>query len=335
LTGSISDITLILDISLSGVNQILLRRRSSDKPWQWAVLFVIFSILVIPFYCLTRRTWRPLLYTFAGVSSVSLLWGVIIGFLEGFTGKNYQDHSIAEFLLSLGCLAAVYGCGYLSVKHLRDNAWRVSRGDQSLGLREGFQETSSAKEVLIGSEQQGPTKIQGRRIGLNHVFAAIAVIGVLLTAGYAIHTTTVESTIKANPILAAVAKTGSTIKIKHFDCGDLYGYYDSTLDTLQICTAVHDDQLFSSKEATIRHEAWHLVQACSAIKTKDDEWGEFHLVNTPLLTGKSLTPDESKYISDTYEVQDHAIEKEALLAETHLTDGQIIQAIEEKCYLPE
>jgi hypothetical protein len=318
---------------LLSVNQVVLRRRSSDKPWQWAVLFVIFSILSIPFYCLTRRTWKPLLYTFASFSSVSLLWAFIVGFIEGFTGNNYQDHSIAEFLLLLGCLAAVYGSGYFSVKHLRDNALRVSRIDKSPNKIEASWESSSSEEMP--AEQQVTTKPQRQRIRTNNVFAAIAILVILLIAGYAIHTTAVEATIKANPVLAAVAKTGTNIKIKHFYCGDMYGFYDSAIDTLQICTAVHDDQLFSSKEATIRHEAWHLVQACSAMKTNDGEWGEFHLVNSPLLAGKSLTPDEIKYIEEVYEEEDYAIEKEALLAETHLTDGQIIQAIEEKCYLPE
>lgn len=277
----------------------------------------------------------PLIYTFAGLGSVSFLWGVIIGFIEGFTGNNYQSNAIAEFLLSLGCLAAVYGCGYVSVKHVRDNALRTLRGDQSIISRQTSHEMSAMEEVPTDSGHQEPAKLQRLRTSPNHVFAAIAILGVLLTAGYAIHTTTVESTIKANPVLAAVADTGATIMIKHFNCGDMYGHYNSLTNTLQICTAVHNDQLFSSKEATIRHEAWHLVQACSAVKTKDDEWGKFHLVNSPLLAGKSLTPDESKFISDAYEDQDHAIEKEAFLAETHLTDSQIIQAIEEKCYFPE
>lgn len=314
------------------MNQVALRRKCSDKPWQWAVLFVILSILVIPFYCLTRRTWRPLLYTFAGVSSISLLWGIIVGLLEGLTSQNYQDHPVSESILYLGCLAAVYGCGFFSVKQVRDNAQRVARNDKSLCLEKTVHESSIAEDVPKDLGEHESLELQRRKKRTNYVFAALAICGFLLTAGYAIHTTTVESTIKANPVLAAVAKTGTNIKIKHFNCGEMYGFYDSAIDTLQICTAVHDDQLFSSKEATIRHEAWHLVQACSAVKTKDDEWGEFHLVNSPLLAGKSLTPDEVKYIEEVYDEQDYAIEKEALLAETHLTDGQIIQAIEEKCY---
>ena len=335
MTGSISHSTLNLGISLSDVNQIVLRRRSSDKPWQWAVLFVLFSVLAIPVYCLTRRTWRPFLYTFAGLGSVSLLWGIVIGFIEGFTGNNYQGNSISEFLLSLGCLAAVYGSGYFSVKHLRDNALRILRDDQSPMQRRTSQESSPVEEVPFSSEQQEQAKFQRRTIRPNRIFAAVVIPCVLLTAGYAIHTTTVETTIKANPVLSAVAKTGTIVKIKHFDCGEMYGYYDSSIDTLQICAAIHDDQLFSSKESTIRHEAWHLVQACSAVKTKDDEWGEFRLVNYPLLAGNSLTPDEEKYIAENYEKDSFDIESEALLAETHLTDGQIIQQIEEKCYFPE
>jgi len=275
------------------------------------------------------------LYTFAGIGSVSLFWGIIVGFLEGFTGKNYQDNSVSEFLLSLGCLAAVYGCGYFSVKHLRDNALRVLRGDKSPSLNKSLHESSVNEEVLIGSGQQQQPRFQGQWFRPNRIFAAVVIPCVLLTAGYAIYTTTVETTIKANPVLSAVAKTGTTVKIKHFDCGEMYGYYDSSIDTLQICAAIHDDQLFSSKESTIRHEAWHLVQACSAVKTKDDEWGEFHLVNSPLLAGKVLTPDDEKYIAENYEKDSFDIESEALLAETHLTDGQIIQQIEEKCYFPE
>jgi hypothetical protein len=310
-------------------------RRSSDKPWQWAVLFVFLSILLIPIYCFTRRTWRPLLYTFAGLGSVSLFWGLVVGFLEGFTGNNYQENSIAEFLLSLGCISSIYGCGYFSVKHLRNNALMIVRGDKSSGLKESPREASIVEELPIASGRKEGTGSQRLWIRPNRLLAAVVIPCVLLTAGYAIHTTTVETTIKANPVLSAVAKTGTTVKIKHFDCGDMYGYYDSSIDTLQICAAIHDDQLFSSKESTIRHEAWHLVQACSAVKTKDDEWGEFHLVNSPMLEGKALTPDDEKYIAENYEQDSFDIESEALLAETHLTDGQIIQQIEEKCYFPE
>jgi hypothetical protein len=316
-----------------GVNQFVLRRRSGDKPWQWAFLFVIFSILVIPFYCITRRTWKPLLYTFAAIGSASLLWGLIIGFIEVFTGNDYQDHSISSSLLSLGCLVAIYGSGYVSVMKIRDNALKVLRVDKSPSKREASREASSKEEMP--AEQQVTTKYQRRQVVTNNVLAVIAILTLLLTAGYAVHLATVESTIKTNPVLAAVARTGTNIKIKHFYCGDMYGFYDSAVDTLQICTAVHDDQLFSSKEATIRHEAWHLVQACSAMKTNDGEWGEFHLVNSPLLAGKSLTPDEVKFVEEVYEEEDYAIEKEALLAETRLTDGQIIQAIEELCYFYE
>jgi len=82
-------------------------------------------------------------------------------------------------------------------------------------------------------------------------------------------------------------------------------------------------------------EAWHLVQACSAVKSKDDEWGNLVVVDSPLLSGKKLTPDEEKYIVDNYNKDSYGIESEAFLAESYLTDGQIIQAIEGKCYFPE
>jgi len=316
-----------------GLNQVHLQRMCGDKPWQWAVLFVIFSFLAIPFYCFTRRTWRPFIYIFAGVGCVSLVWGIAVKLIEAFTGNNFHGNSVSESLLYSGSLVAIYGCGYFSVNSLRRNALAISRGDAFPFARNAAQATSYETELSASHQVFVPPRKP--HIRPNHVFVIFAIMAFLLTAGYAIYSTAVESTIKSNPVLSAVAKTGTLTKIKHFNCGDMYGFYDSSIDTLQICAAVHDDQLFSSKEATIRHEAWHLVQACSAVKTKDDEWGEFQLVDSPLLAEKSLTPEESKYISDVYEVQDHAIEKEAFLAETHLTDGQIIQAIEEKCYFPD
>ncbi|MEA5400067.1 hypothetical protein VB734_08450 [Synechococcus sp. BA-124 BA4] len=315
------------------MNQSTLRLRSSDKPWQWAVLFTLFSVATVPFYCFTRKTWKPFVYVFASISSALVLWALIIGIIEGFTVGNYQEAPIAESLLYIGCIAAIYGGGYYSVHSLRKSAVATIRGSASSDDRDIALSPTSEADLTGSTDSVSPR--QAALTSSQRFAVLISSIIVLLIGGYAVHTTTVEATIKANPVLSAVAKTGTEVKIKHFDCGDIYGYYDSSIDTLQICTAVHDDQLISSKESTIRHEAWHLVQACSAVKSKDDEWGRFDLVSSPLLATKSLTADENRYISENYEERQRSVESEALLAESHLTDGQIIQAIKEKCYFPE
>ncbi|MEB3185778.1 MAG: hypothetical protein VKM97_07835, partial [Cyanobacteriota bacterium] len=296
----------------------------------WAFLFALLSAITVPFYCISRRTWKPFLYVFGGISAVSFLWSFFVGFIDGLVGSNYQNNSIALLILYASSVAITYLCGYHAVSDIQKSAIEILRGNHD-------QVSQYASTLEATSPQSNATRaisVASRIRALkrpNKIFAITTSAVVLLTSAYAIYTTAVEATIKSNPVLAAVAATGTTIQIKHFNCGDTYGYYDSGSDTLEVCTAVHDDQLFSSKESTIRHEAWHLVQACSSIKKKNDPWGNLVLVDTPLLTGKTLSSDEEKYIAENYELESHKIESEALLAETYLTDGQIIQAIEKKC----
>lgn len=310
-----------------------IHRRSFDKPWQWAFLFTLFAFATLPFYCITRRTWKPLFYVSGCFGSIALVWSFLVGFLDGLLRTNYQESPVAESLLVVGLIASIYGGGFYSVQALRRGAIETKKGCVNFSGGDVADSPSTSLESLLRSNSSSGSPL-GRFRTKHYAVGAIIVV-FLLTGSYAIHTTAVESTIKANPILASVAKAGVEVKIKHFDCGNMFGFYDSSTNTLQVCTSVHDDQLFSSKESTIRHEAWHLVQACSAVKSKDDEWGNFAVVDSPLLADKSLTPDDVKYIADNYDKESHGIESEALLAEMHLTDGQIIQAIEEKCYFPE
>lgn len=306
-------------------------RRSFDKPWQWAFLFALLAPATLLFYCVTRKTWKPFFYISGCFGIVVFIWSLVVEILDGLLGTNYNESPFAESLLIIGLIASIYVGGFYSVAALRRSAIETKtvyfdqvRGGNSQVLSSAFVDPLLARTSSLA--------FRASKLRFKYPVLVIAVVLIVSTGGYAIYTTAVESTIKANPILSAVAKTGAKVKIKHFNCGNMFGFYDSGTNTLQICTSVHDDQLFSSKESTIRHEAWHLIQACSTVKTKNDEWGNFAVVEPRLLADKSLTSDEVKYIADNYDADSRGIESEALLAEMHLTDGQIIQFIDDKCY---
>jgi hypothetical protein len=137
--------------------------------------------------------------------------------------------------------------------------------------------------------------------------------------------------IMQNPVVAAVAATGTKIRIKHFNCEDMHGYYEVMSDTMQICTAAHGNQLETSKESTIRHEAWHVVQACASAK-KDDEWGDLVALNPPILLNAKLSGDDEELIRESYPMEEWNTEREARLAELFMTDMNVIEYLQEYCY---
>ncbi len=315
--------------------------RATDSPKQWAFWFLLLYPLAAPIYAITRRNWSVLANTIAFLFSVSIIWELAKYFINAFWSYDIDSNSILDGVFTIFVWVGITLVAYYSIRSVVAVAKSETNRSQN-------QEFVRLEPPDLSNPKSHPRHRHPRRSvqeTITFLLGAIKshkklsyVLGgllVLVMGAYALYTSTVEATIKSNPVLAAVAATGTEIRIKHFNCGDMYGFYDSGTDSLEICTAVHDDKLFSSKESTIRHEAWHLVQACSAVKTKNDEWGRFAEVNSPLLAGKSLGVEDQKYVSDNYDKQDHAIETEALLAEFNLTDGQIISAIEEKCYFPE
>jgi hypothetical protein len=311
--------------------------RASDSPKQWAVWFLLFYPLAAPIYAITRKNWSVLANTLASIFAISILWETLKFAIASLWSYDIDGSAILDAIYTLTVWIGISISAYYSVQHVvsqaRSNldAPNVNEysSDNTASRKQGQKRSIGRRSVQELMPRIPPIKGKGKTF----VFSLGALL-VILVGSYAIYTTTVESTIKSNPVLAAVSATGTTVRVKHFNCGETYGYYDSGADTLEICTAVHDDQLFSSKESTIRHEAWHLVQACSSVKSKDDPWGDLVMVKSPLLADTTLTPEEKKYISDNYSKEFHGIESEALAAESHLTDGQIIQAIEEKCYFP-
>jgi len=315
--------------------------RATDSPKQWAFWFLLLYPLAAPIYAITRRNWSVLANTLAFLFSVSIVWELAKYFINAFWSYDIDSNSILDGVFTIFVWVGITLVAYYSIR----SVVAVAKSETNPSQNQEF----ARLEPLDSNNPKSHTRHRHHRRSVqetitfllsalkphkkfSYVFGGLLV---LVIGAYALYTSSVEATIKSNPVLAAVSATGTEIRIKHFNCGDIYGYYDSGTDSLEICTAVHDDKLFSSKESTIRHEAWHLVQACSAVKTKNDEWGRFVEVNSPLLSGKSLSDEDLKYVYENYDKQDQAIEAEAFLAEFNLTDGQIIKAIEEKCYFPE
>ncbi len=313
--------------------------RANDSPKQWAVWFLLFYPLAAPIYAITRRNWSVLTNTLAISFAISILWEIAKFIIKSLWSYDIDTNVVLDLLFTLTIWIGISVVGFYSVRQVVEQARGLGPASDPL---DAITLSSATLKVNVSGASKQRRSVQELIPKLQPLKGRSKIIAFVLGGffivafgSYAIYTSTVEATIKSNPVLAAVAATGTTIQIKHFNCGVTYGYYDSGSDTLEVCTAVHDDQLFSSKESTIRHEAWHLVQACSAVKSKDDEWGNLVVVDSPLLAGKKLTADEEQYIVDNYNKDSYGIESEALLAETHLTDGQIIQAIDEKCYFTE
>ncbi len=312
--------------------------RATDSPKQWAVWFLLIYPLAAPIYAYTRRNWSVLANTLAFLFAISIFWELAKYFIKGVWSYDIDGNAIIDLVFSIIVWAGIALVGYHSIRIVVTAARsEINLSQVQDTVRSESVHSCNPKSIMSSRRHRRSLRetiafLSGAVSSHKKTSYALGGVLVLVIGAYALYTSTVEATIKSNPVLAAVSATGTTIRIKHFNCGDMYGIYDSGSDSLEICTAAHDNQLFSSKESTIRHEAWHLVQACSAVKTKDDEWGMFAEVNSPLLADKSLSEEDKKYVSDNYEKQDHAIETEAVLAELNLTDGQIIQAIEDKCY---
>ena len=72
--------------------------------------------------------------------------------------------------------------------------------------------------------------------------------------------------IYANPVIQAVQSTGTEVLVRHASCSDkkLMGYFqydgDKDIDRVVLCADNHTN--ISDLADTIRHEAWHVVQAC-------------------------------------------------------------------------
>lgn len=139
-----------------------------------------------------------------------------------------------------------------------------------------------------------------------------------------------DQTIKSNPLLKMARLSETSVKIYYLFCGDTYGTYDTSTDTLTICSTAHSgDQILSSRESTIRHEVWHIVQACE-YAFQNNKWGGITPVKNLFLDTQTL-PNDVRQLLNNYPPSDSKIEEEAFKAETFLSDYLIAEVFSDKC----
>lgn len=140
----------------------------------------------------------------------------------------------------------------------------------------------------------------------------------------------VDQTIKSNALLKLARESNTSVKVEYLFCGDTYGTYDSSSDTLTICSTAHNSSTtFNSRESTIRHEVWHIVQACAQAK-RSKQWGGFTTIKPAGLDSHEV-PLEVKEALKEYPVDSQEVEKEAFLAEAFLSDYLIEKEFRMQC----
>lgn len=142
----------------------------------------------------------------------------------------------------------------------------------------------------------------------------------------------VDSTIKANPLLQTAREYNVIVDVKYFGCGNVYGTYDASSEILTICNSAHTGKsTFESRESTIRHEIWHVIQACNGFN-QTREKGNVIPVRSSTLFSYELPDDLAGFVNQ-YPVEVREIEEEAVRAETFLSDYLIEAELRSHCAL--
>jgi len=156
-------------------------------------------------------------------------------------------------------------------------------------------------------------------------FLSLGVLGICIS--YLIG---VDQTIKSNPLLQMVRDSNTSVNIEYAFCGEYYGYYDVSNDILMICSSAHDGKsTFSSRESTIRHEVWHIIQACDHA-AQVGKWGEISTIEGHSLDELPLTAEIISAL-ENYSADDKLLEAQAFRAETYLSDYLIEQEFKTYC----
>lgn len=154
---------------------------------------------------------------------------------------------------------------------------------------------------------------------------ALGVVGICIS--YLIG---VDQTIKSNPLLQMVRNSTTVVNIEYISCGKYYGSYDIQNDKLTICSTAHDGKsTFSSRESTIRHEVWHIIQSCDHA-AQVGKWGDISPIEG---LGLDELPLPAEFVSalKTYPAEYRPFEEQAFRAETYLSDYLIQQEFETYC----
>ena len=290
-------------------SESFLRRRLQARPFVWMALFIGIPCFAVPGYAIYCRSWRPILNWIAAFVAAFAISALIYFGCES-VGYAYED-SWAETLVTPLIYGLASGLAGLQAARL-------------LRLDAKSREPGSVDVASMLPTAPGPAR-RWRGLGL-----ASFVVVVLPISCYGAYRIAEDRTIMQNPILASVESTSTKVLIKHSGCDDTYGYYDLDSNQLVICTAIHGNTWDTSKESTIRHEAWHLVQACVAGRDNEGRLVDFAVVDHPALIDKSLDAEIEATVNG-YPEEQHLTEREARLAELYLTDKQVIDGLVEHC----
>ena len=128
----------------------------------------------------------------------------------------------------------------------------------------------------------------------------------------------VEDYIYSNPVLEVVHSSGTRILFKDPSCNrNIFGSYDSSTDVMVLCVANHPH--LAELGDTIRHETFHIIQACH---------GGPVMGLTKLF--KFAQQTDYEFISQ-YDNNAQHIELEANIAARTLTDSQITEHFTNAC----
>lgn len=129
-----------------------------------------------------------------------------------------------------------------------------------------------------------------------------------------------------SPVLNVVADTGTTVIVDGSACksGGYMGRYvfnpDTKTDFLELCLDPHNGD-YTELADTIRHEAWHVVQAC---------------IGKPLFSVHSLKasadPSVVAGITEAYPAHQHHIELEAFIVAADKSNDYVVSQLNKFCF---
>lgn len=128
-------------------------------------------------------------------------------------------------------------------------------------------------------------------------------------------------------LVRTIEKHGYTVAIEKCDRG-IMGWMNARMRKMVICNSA--DLSDDNTHDTVRHEGWHIVQACISgpdsldpVLTKRDDFVEF--------VESGLPQETIDMVIRTYPRDRHAIELEAWTAARVLTADQVITALNTHC----
>ena len=126
----------------------------------------------------------------------------------------------------------------------------------------------------------------------------------------------------ANPVIQAVQSTGTEVLVRHADCSrtNLMGYFQLTEDIDRVVLCLDNHTNYSDLADTIRHEAWHVVQACYGGQILSSE-----------LIAKHAHPDDVEALKLYPETQ-HMTELAARNVARYLSEEQVVTSIKKFCF---